>query len=378
MQFAHISDLHIGKRISEFSLLEDQEYILIKILNALDEIKPDSVLIAGDIYDKAVPSAEAVELFDDFLYGLAKRGLKVFIISGNHDSPERIAFGSRIMSGHDIYLSPVYDGTIAPITLEDNWGFVDVYSLPFIKPIHVRRYYPDEDINSYNDALRVVIENMQINPERRNILITHQFITGASRSESEDISVGGADNVDAALFEPFDYVALGHLHGPQHVIRESIRYCGTPLKYSFSEAAHTKSITVVELEAKGVANIFTVPLEPKRDMREIRGSYMEVTAKSFYEGTPTDDYLHITLTDEEDIPDVIQKLRTIYPNIMKVDYDNKRTNANDEILPDEGIERKSPLELFSDFYELQNGQELSPEQNAFMAQLVEQTWEGAK
>ena len=378
MQFAHISDLHIGKRVSEFSLLEDQEYILIKILNALDEIKPDSVLIAGDIYDKAVPSAEAVELFDDFLYGLAKRGLKVFIISGNHDSPERIAFGSRIMSGHDIYLSPVYDGTIAPITLEDNWGFVDVYSLPFIKPIHVRRYYPDEDINSYNDALRVVIENMQINPERRNILITHQFITGASRSESEDISVGGADNVDAALFEPFDYVALGHLHGPQHVIRESIRYCGTPLKYSFSEAAHTKSITVVELEAKGVANIFTVPLEPKRDMREIRGSYMEVTAKSFYEGTPTDDYLHITLTDEEDIPDVIQKLRTIYPNIMKVDYDNKRTNANDEILPDEGIERKSPLELFSDFYELQNGQELSPEQNAFMAQLVEQTWEGAK
>lgn len=378
MQFAHISDLHIGKRVSEFSLLEDQEYILIKILNALDEIKPDSVLIAGDIYDKAVPSAEAVELFDDFLYGLAKRGLKVFIISGNHDSPERIAFGSRIMSGHDIYLSPVYDGTIAPITLEDNWGFVDVYSLPFIKPIHVRRYYPDEDINSYNDALRVVIENMQINPERRNILITHQFITGASRSESEDISVGGADNVDAALFEPFDYVALGHLHGPQHVIRESIRYCGTPLKYSFSEAAHTKSITVVELEAKGVANIFTVPLEPKRDMREIRGSYMEVTAKSFYEGTPTDDYLHITLTDEEDIPDVIQKLRTIYPNIMKVDYDNKRTNANDEILPDEGIERKSPLELFSDFYELQNGQELSPEQNAFMAQLVEQTREGAK
>jgi exonuclease SbcD len=378
MKFAHISDLHIGKRVSEFSLLEDQEYILIKILNALDEIKPDSVLIAGDIYDKAVPSAEAVELFDDFLYGLAKRGLKVFIISGNHDSPERIAFGSRIMSGHDIYLSPVYDGTIAPITLEDNWGFVDVYSLPFIKPIHVRRYYPDEDINSYNDALRVVIENMQINPERRNILITHQFITGASRSESEDISVGGADNVDAALFDPFDYVALGHLHGPQHVIRESIRYCGTPLKYSFSEAAHTKSITVVELEAKGVANIFTVPLEPKRDMREIRGSYMEVTAKSFYEGTPTDDYLHITLTDEEDIPDVIQKLRTIYPNIMKVDYDNKRTNANDEILPDEGIERKSPLELFSDFYELQNGQELSPEQNAFMAQLVEQTWEGAK
>lgn len=378
MRFAHISDLHIGKRVNEFSLLEDQEYILLKILNALDEIKPDGVLIAGDIYDKAVPSAEAVELFDDFLYGLAKRGLKVFIISGNHDSPERIAFGARIMSGNDIYLSPVYNGTIAPITIEDEWGFVDVFSLPFIKPIHVRRYYPDEDINSYNDALRVVIENMDINPEHRNILITHQFITGASRSESEDISVGGADNVDAALFEPFDYVALGHLHGPQHVIRETVRYSGTPLKYSFSEAAHTKSITVVELEAKGVVNITTVPLEPKRDMREIRGSYMEVTAKSFYEGTPTDDYLHITLTDEEDIPDVIQKLRTIYPNIMKVDYDNKRTNANHEILPDEGIERKSPLELFSDFYELQNGQELSPEQNAFMAQLVEQTWEGAK
>lgn len=378
MRFAHISDLHIGKRVNEFSLLEDQEYILIKILNALDEINPDGVLIAGDIYDKAVPSAEAVELFDDFLYGLAKRGLKVFIISGNHDSPERIAFGSRIMSGNDIYLSPVYDGTIAPITLEDEWGFVDVFSLPFIKPIHVRRYYPDEDINSYNDALRIIIENMDINPERRNILITHQFITGASRSESEDISVGGADNVDAALFELFDYVALGHLHGPQHVIRETIRYCGTPLKYSFSEAAHTKSITVVELETKGVVTITTVPLEPKRDMREIRGGYMEVTAKSFYEGTPTDDYLHITLTDEEDIPDVIQKLRTIYPNIMKVDYDNKRTNANHEILPDEGIERKSPLELFSDFYELQNGQELSPEQNAFMTQLVEQTWEGAK
>lgn len=376
MRFAHLSDLHIGKRVNEFSMLEDQAYILKTILRALDGLKPDGVLIAGDIYDKAVPSAEAVEVFDDFLVGLARRGLKVFIISGNHDSPERIAFAARIMRGSDIYLSPVFHGTIEPVALEDEWGGVDVFCLPFVKPAHVRRYYPDEEIGSYHDAVRVILQNTRINPARRNVLITHQFLTGASRSDSEDISVGGAENVGASLFAAFDYVALGHLHGPQCVSRETIRYCGSPLKYSFSEAGHVKSITVVDLGAKGTVGISTLPLTPRREMREIRGSYAQIREAGLHEAAHKDDYLHITLTDEGDIPGVIGKLREVYPNIMKVDYDNTRTNASREILPLAGMQSKSPLEMFADLYALQNNTEFTPEQRAFMAALIERVWEG--
>ena len=375
MKLIHLSDLHLGKRVNEFSMLEDQKYILTRCINIMDEERPDAVILAGDIYDKSVPSAEAVLLFDDFLVRLAKRGLQVFVISGNHDSPERIAFASRLLDAGGVHLSPVYSGKIEPIPLQDAFGTVNFFLLPFIKPAHVRRFFPEEEISSYTDAVRAAIGNMELNPQERNVLVTHQFVTGAVRSESEESTVGGADNVDACVFEAFDYVALGHIHGPQNIDSEKIRYCGTPLKYSFSEARHEKSVTVVELEEKGSLRVRTVPLVPRRDLREIRGSYMEVTARENYAGTNTDDYLHITLTDEEDIPDAVSRLRAIYPNLMKLDYDNLRTRTQTVIDGAEDVERKSPLELFGELYEKQNGAAMSEEQKKFSAELMERIWE---
>ena len=377
MKFLHLSDLHLGKRVNEFSMLEDQEFILKKILNIIDEQKPDAVIIAGDVYDKSVPSAEAVELFDDFLVRLSRRNLSVFVISGNHDSPERIAFGGRLMDKSGIYMSPVYGGKVEPITLTDRQGEINVYMLPFVKPSQVRRFFPDREILSYTDAVRIAVEEMNIDTSKRNLLITHQFVTGANRTESEEVSVGGSDNVDASVFADFDYVALGHIHRAQKCGGEYIRYSGTPLKYSFSEAGDKKTVTTIELGAKGDIALDFFPLVPKRDMVEIKGTYEELILKSFWENTSYgEDYMHITLTDEEDIPDVLTKLRIVYKYIMKLDYDNKRTRAKKEISGAEAVKDKSPFELFSEFYALQNGQPLSEEQADFVADLIEQIKEG--
>lgn len=375
MKLIHLSDLHLGKRVNEFSMLEDQQYILTEILQIIDREKPDGVMIAGDVYDKSVPSAEAVALLDDFLVRLAKRDLQVFLISGNHDSPERMAFGGRLMAQSGVHLAPVYDGKVSPITLTDNYGPVNLYLLPFLKPAHVRRCFPEREILTYTDALAAAIEAMGVDPAQRNVLVTHQFVTGAARCDSEEISVGGTDNVDVSVFEPFDYVALGHIHGPQQVGRETVRYCGTPLKYSFSEAKHQKSVTVVELGKKGAVSVRTVPLTPMRDLAELRGTYEELTFRGFYDGTSYPrDYVHITLTDEEDIPDAVSKLRIIYPNLMKLDYDNKRTRAG-IVLERAEDQQRSPLELLEEFYEKQNGQPMGEEQRAFAKNLMERIWE---
>ena len=376
MKLIHLSDLHLGKRVNEYSMLEDQEYILKKILNVIDEETPDAVLLAGDIYDKSVPSAEAVRLFDDFLYQLASRKLQVFVISGNHDSPERIAFGSRIMGAGGIHMSPVYDGKIEPVTLQDEYGDVSFYMLPFVKPANVRRFFEDTEITSYTDAMRCVIDSMAIDTGKRNVLITHQFVTGASRTESEEVSVGGTDNVDASVFQDFDYVALGHIHRPQNCGNDRIRYCGTPLKYSFSEAKDNKSVTIVELGSKGEVLYREKELVPRRDLVELKGKYADLTLRSFYEGTSwQEDYTHITLTDEDDIPDAIGKLRTVYKHLMVLDYDNKRTRSGRIIEGDEEVERKSPYELFTEFYELQNNRPVSEEQAGYLRDLIEKIWE---
>ena len=472
MKFIHLADLHIGKRVNAFLMLEDQRYILKQILTILREEQPDGgVILAGDIYDKAIPSAEAVELFDEFLTQLAALRLRVFIIAGTHDSPERIAFGNRLMDRSGIYLSPVYDGHVKRITCPDSAASVtlsaanavdpnagtrpvtsasvtlsaanavdlnagthsvesastsaaastcppvDVYLLPFLKPANVRRFYPEETIESYTDAMRVAIAHMDIDPTHRNLLVTHQFVTGASRSDSEDISVGGSDNVDASVFAPFDYVALGHLHGPQQVrfqpapeedafdqdatpaasstdrsespastventtVGPIIRYAGTPLKYSFSEARHHKSVTVVEIgekKADGVVDVCigTRELRPLHDMREIRGSYEELTLRANYEGTATDDYIHATLTDEIEIPDAARHLQVIYPNLMKLDYDNARTRGQgSERLELEQLEEKSPLDLFSELFEKQNHKEMTEEQARYVQAQMEKIWE---
>ena len=375
MKLIHLSDLHLGKRVNEFSMLEDQQYILTEILQIIDQEKPDGVMIAGDVYDKSVPSAEAVALLDDFLVRLAKRDLQVFLISGNHDSPERMAFGGRLMAQSGVHLAPVYDGKVNPITLTDEYGPVNLYLLPFLKPAHVRRCFPEREILTYTDALAAAIEAMGVDTAQRNVLVTHQFVTGAARCDSEEISVGGTDNVDVSVFEPFDYVALGHIHGPQQVGRETVRYCGTPLKYSFSEAKHQKSVTVVELGEKGAVSVRTVPLTPMRDLAELRGTYEELTFRGFYDGTSYPrDYVHITLTYEEDIPEAVSKLRIIYHNLMKLDYDNKRTRAG-IVLEGAEDQQRSPLELLEEFYEKQNGQPMGEEQRAFAKNLMERIWE---
>ena len=377
MKLIHLSDMHLGKRVNEVSMIEDQEYILHQILRIIKDEKAEVVMISGDIYDKSVPSAEAVTLFDEFLSRLAQLQVKVYAISGNHDSPERLAFGNRLMEGAGIYMSPVYNGNIAPLQLSDEHGTVNFWLLPFIKPAHVKRFYPDDPIESYTDAVRVAIKKMGIDTAQRNVLLTHQFVTGASVDPegSEEISVGGSDNVDASVFEGFDYVALGHIHGPQNIGSNKIRYCGTPLKYSFSEANHYKSVTVVDLGAKGELELHTAALTPLHDMRVIRGSFAEVTNKAFYEGTATNDYLQVILTDEEDIREAIGKLRVIYPNIMKLTYDNTRTRANQLVDGATDVEQKSPLQLFAELYEQQNNQPMSEEQSRFTQELIESVWE---
>ena len=372
MKLIHLSDLHLGKRVNEFSMLEDQQYILEEILRIIDSEKPDGVLIAGDVYDKTVPSAEAVTLLDEFLVQLSKRDTQTFLISGNHDSAERMAFGGRLMEQSGIHIARVYNGVFAPLTLRDEYGPVDLYLLPFLRPVQVRRFFPESEIATYTEAMAAVLGAADIDKTHRNVLVTHQFVTGAQTCDSEELSVGGTDNVDVSVFDDFDYVALGHIHGPQKIGHETVRYCGTPLKYSFSEVGHKKSVTVVELAEKGSVAIRTVPLVPKRDMSELRGAYNELM-----EGKPfRNDYLRITLTDEEDIPNAVNNLRTVYPYIMRLDYDNRRTRTESHVDGAEQVERKRPLTLFEEFYESQNGQPMSEEQRSFAKQLMERIWEG--
>lgn len=376
MKFLHLADLHLGKRVNGFSMLEDQAHILRQILAILDDEQPDGVLIAGDVYDKSVPSVEAVGLLDGFLTELRARGVPVLLISGNHDSPERLAFGGRVMDSCGIHISPVYDGALAPVTLHDAFGPVHVWLLPFVKPAHVRRWFPDADIESYTDAVAEAVAHMDIDTAARNVLVTHQFVTGGARSGSEELSVGGTDNVDSGVFAPFDYVALGHLHGAQHIGRETIRYAGSPLKYSFSEASQHKSVTVVTLGEKGDVQVRTVALTPLRELREIRGNYDELTARSFYEHTTyRSDYLHLILTDEQDVFDAMSRLRTIYPYLMTLDYDNARTRAAGGMSVPAGTERRTPLELFEALYTRQNHRPMSEVQRAYIAQLMEQIME---
>ena len=372
MKLIHLSDLHIGKRVNEFSMAEDQKYILNQILEIIDREQPDCVVIAGDVYDKSIPSAEAVQILDDFLTRLAGRKIPTAMISGNHDSPERLSFGAQLMKESGIYVSPVYDGQVQSIGFADEYGEVRVYLLPFLKPATVRHVYEEETVESYQDAVETAISHLPLDTSCRNVLVAHQFAAGASRCESEEMSVGGIDQVDVSVFDDFDYVALGHIHSPQSAGRPAVRYCGTPLKYSFSEAGKQKSVSVVELFEKGRVEIREVPLTPLRDMRKIRGTYLELTARSFYQGTNTEDYIQAILTDEEDIPDGMQKLRIIYPNLMRLEYDNRRTRENRQIQQAADAEEKSEAELFSQLYELQNNQPLDEEQKQFLEAVIRQ------
>ena len=370
MKFIHLSDLHIGKRVNEFSMLDDQRYILAQILETIKHEKPDAVLIAGDIYDIPQPSVEAMNLLDSFLDELFSLGIHTMIISGNHDSAERISFGSKRMV-NPMHICPAYDGKTHKVTLTDKNGEVDFYMLPFIKPVTVRSIFPDEDILDYTSAVRSAISHMNVDTSRRNVLIAHQFVTGATRCDSEEISLGGQDNIDASIFSPFDYVALGHIHGPQKVERETIRYCGTPLKYSFSERNHIKSVTVVQFDSKDDIQIEAKKLKPLRDMREIRGSYAEVISS-----TKSEDYIRVILSDETPIPDALSELRKIFPNIMRLEYDNSRTRLTDS--GTQGIQNPkqlNPLEIFSTFYKERTQTEMDKKQTDFIKTLIQEIWE---
>lgn len=377
MRFMHLADLHIGKRVNEFSMLEDQRYILEQVLALAHDRKVDGVLIAGDIYDKAIPPVEAVSLFDTFLTRLSECHLPVYMINGNHDSAERVSFGARLMEKSGVYVASEYTGAVKKVSVEDAYGMLDIYLLPFIKPAYVRALGGEaaEEIRTYQEAVSYVMNQVRPEEDRRNLLVAHQFVTGAVTCDSEEHSVGGLDQVEASCFNGFDYVALGHLHGPQTVGRDTVRYAGTLLKYSFSEVNHKKSVTIVDLKEKGNVTIETYPLEPLHDMRKIRGSYEEITKKSNYDQTDTEDYVQITLTDETDIFDAVGKLRVIYPNLMKLEYDNTRTRQSGQTELYDTAEKQSPMELIEELFEMQNNKPMGEEQKQYMEALMTDVWE---
>lgn len=368
MKVAHLSDLHLGKRLNGFSLLDDQEYILEQIIGICDDQKIDAVIIAGDIYDKSVPTAEAVKLFDKFITDLSERDMCTFIISGNHDSAERIAFGARIMQAKRFYFSPVYNGELTSAKITDEFGKVNFYMLPFVKPAVVRNIF-NSDIYDYTDAVRAAISNTNIDFSERNVLIAHQFVTGAVRSDSEINPVGGLDNVDISVFEKFDYTALGHIHSPQNM-SDKVRYCGSPLKYSFSEADHSKSVTIIELKEKGNIDISEIALVPKHDLRILTGSYDELMSRKFYSSIETEDYMKIVLTDKTPIAYAINIMRDVYPNIMQLEY--SFSNNNEFFIPESyESKRLSEIELASDFYSVRCGEEMSTEQTEIISHIID-------
>lgn len=375
----HLADLHLGKRVNGFSMMDDQEYILNRILEIMEEEQPDGLLIAGDVYDKTIPPAEAVRRMDDFLTAVAAKHVPVFLISGNHDSAERVAFGHQLMQGSGIWISPVYDGTIRHHTLKDRWGEVNIYLIPFLRPSVVRSFFPDVEIEDYTDALRTIVEDLQVDTSRRNVVLAHQFVTAAGAlpetCDSEQLSVGGLDRVDGSVFSPFDYTALGHLHGPQRVGSETIRYAGSPLKYSFSELHQKKSVTVAELRAKGETEIRQIPLQPRREMTELRGTFEEILEEARKKGEPQTDYYYMILTDETDVVDALSRLREYYPNIMLLDYDNRRTRSQKEVEQLDRVEERTPGELFAALYEQQNGQEMDSDRKEYLDGLIREIWE---
>lgn len=376
MRFFHIADLHIGKTLNNYSLLEDQQYILSQILQLAQTHKPDAVVIAGDVYDRSVPSEQAVRLFDQFINELNALDITVAAIAGNHDSHTRLGAGSRIMQKAGVHICGDFNGLPAKITLEGKQGPVDFHLLPYISPLHARRYYPDAQINCYNDGLKTVMEHVQLQKDRPNVLVAHQFVisgtTSPEISDSELRSVGGLDEVDAGLFSGFNYVALGHLHKPQKMGSGNVYYSGSPLKYSFSERGHKKSLNMVDISAD-VAEINQLELTPLRDLRQITGTIEDILENSKQElPNSKQDYLKIILTNSLEVPDAAGKLRSVYPNLMEINYSNTRTQNSAYGEDEPKLEGKTPEQLFAEFYTLQNGEPPAQEQMEILRELLEQ------
>ena len=349
MKFLHLSDLHLGKQMND-SLLADQEAVLLgQVVPIARRENVDAVLIAGDVYQRATPQAEAVALFDRFVSELAAMGRQVFIISGNHDSAQRISYFSALVRSVGVYVTEAFEGRMQSVTLSDEYGELTVWMLPFLRPQQVKRFLPEEKIVTYQDAMQAVLRQTPIDGKKRNILLCHQFITGAVKSDSEEHTVGGLDQIDAAVFDAFDYVALGHIHRPQRVRRETLRYAGSPLKYSFSEADYGKSVPVVDVREKGCIDVHTVPLSPMRDVRRVEGMMDELMRMPYSE-----DYVWVTVHDECVPPDARVTLSGVFPNIMKFSIVNSKTKTDLDVTAAQRMESKSVVELFADFYRLQN------------------------
>lgn len=371
MIFFHLADLHLGKRLKDFSLIDDQRAMLLSVLSYIDELKPDAVVLAGDIYDKSIPSLEAINLFDEFLTKISQRKIPVLIISGNHDSQDRMTFGSTLMKQSGIYFSQSYksfdaDAKISAVQLQDEYGPVNFYLLPFVRPVE----------KSYTQAMKEAIQKMDINTNERNILVAHQLVTGSERSDSEDISIGTLEDVDVSVFESFDYVALGHIHKPQKCSSEKVWYSGSPLKYSFSEVNHEKGLNLVELKKKGELCVQRKKIEPIRDLHEIKGEFQQITSKDYYEKLNLNDFYKIILTDEDDVIDGFGRLQKIYKNLIFLDYENTRTKRLEKINAMTDIEKINPLEIFKELYSLQNNASMTKEQEEFSKKLIEEIWRG--
>ncbi len=380
MRFFHLSDLHIGKQLHHYNLREDQEHILAEVISYAEKLHPDAVVIAGDVYDKSVPSGDAVTVFDDFLTRLSavKPVIPILVIAGNHDSAQRLDYASRLLGSHQIYIAgkapESEEDHLKKITLTDEYGKVNFYLMPFLKPGYVRGLCGGEMPESYTAAVQAVLEREEIDPGERNVIVSHQFYTGRDSRTGEEISpktcdsellsVGGIDNVDISVLKEFDYAALGHLHGAQKAGSENVRYCGTLLKYSVSEAGQEKTLHLVTLGAKGdPVNVEKLPLHPLRDVRRVRGELEEIISAADPEHR--DDYVSVTLTDEIDPYKPKEQLQKVYSHILEVRMDNERTRKKLEF--DEGeIRMEDPLEVFSDFYREMQGREMSEEETEIL------------
>ena len=377
MKILHLADLHLGKILQEQSLIEDQEYMLKEIIKIIKNEDIGAVLISGDVYDRSVPPAEAVNLLDNFLKILIKElKIKVFIISGNHDSKDRLGFGSKIFEDEGLYIESKYNGNLRKIEIEDEYGRLNIYMLPFIKPVEVKQYFEDDLENNYNTAINKIIKKEKINKEERNIILVHQFVTAGTvepeRSESEVLTLGGIENVDVSNFDDFDYVAIGHVHRPQKIGRDTARYAGTMLKYSFSEINHNKTVPIIDFKEKGNIEINLKELAPIRDMREIKGPIEELLKKENYEKGNINDYIKAIITNEETVYDAIGQIRRIYPNTLKLEIRNSKTinSVEEQNLNLEKVKKKSELELFSDFYKSQNNVDLDENQKEIIKDII--------
>lgn len=377
MKFLHIADLHLGKQLNDLSLLEDQEAILQQVVHIANTENVDCVLIAGDVYQRSTPQAEAMALFDRFVSRLVQDGRKVFVISGNHDSALRISYFSSLVREAGVYIAEAFGGKLEHVNLHDSEGELTVWMMPFLRPAQVKRALPEEKISSYQDAVLAVLRNADMDASKRNLLMCHQFILGCEVCDSEELSVGTLDHMDGAIFDGFDYVALGHIHKPQKVLRDTLRYAGSPLKYSFSEVHHRKSAVIVDLQEKGNVQVRTIPLHPLHDMRLIEGTLEEIMGMPYSE-----DYVWITIHDELPPPDAKVTLSVNFPNMLKFSVVNSKTKYDLDVKAAEIMENKTVAELFSDFYRLQNNDQLPGEMhmqilNKAIKELEEEPYEAS-